>query len=250
MLVTNLIETRGRLAVISDPHGNLPALEAIMEHVQRGGEATILCLGDYVGYAPFHREVVEVLRRRGAVMLQGDVDAVAARQGTTRLMAGQLDEELRRLLGDLPIAARISMGEIQIVAFHGQLPEGSPLFDADPRLAAELHTVCTYAAQISTLAPDSLFPGIAGYLSADAYVFGHTHRQAYRRIGGKQFVNVAAAGRPRGDVRTSYALLTVADGELRVEFRKVAYDVGAVVEAIKTHGFPLLFAEELQSPPD
>jgi len=249
VLVTDFVEPPGRLAVLSDLHGNLPALEAILEDIGREGPTSLLCLGDYVGYAPLHREVVEALRQRGAVMLQGSLDAAAAKEGITPPMAGRLDDTLGRLLAGLPVAARVRMAGAEMVAFHGEIADDSPLFNADPRLAAELHTISHYAAELSTLDADSFFPALADYFSADIYVFGHTHREAYRRIAGKQFVNVAAAGRPRGDVRTTYALFTSPRGEPRVEFRKVAYNVRAVVAAIKAQGLPSRFAEELETPP-
>jgi predicted phosphodiesterase len=250
VLVTDFVEPLGRLAVLSDLHGNLPALEAILEDIGREGPTSLLCLGDYVGYAPLHREVVEALRQQGAVMLQGSLDAAAAKGNTTPQMKGRLDDTLQRLLAGLPVAARVRMAGAEVVAFHGNLPDDSPLFNADPRLAAELHAISHYAAELGTLDADSFFPVLADYLTADVYVFGHTHREAYRRIAGKQFVNVAAAGRPRGNVRASYALLTSPGGKLRVEFRKVAYNVRAVVDAIKAHCLPSRFAEELETPPE
>jgi len=250
MLVADIRELLRRLAIISDLHGNLPAVEAILEDVARQGRTGVLCLGNYVGYAPLHREVVETLRRRGAVMLQGNLDAVAASQGKRPHVVGQLDEGFRLLLADLPLAARLRLEDVGVVAFHGELSDVSPLFNEDPRLAAELHVVSRYAVELETLDEGSLFEALAEHLSADAYVFGHAQRAMSRHLGGKQFVGVPSAGRPRGDVRTGYALLTAQEGELRVEFRKVAYDVQAAVRAIKAHGFPSHFAEELQSPPD
>lgn len=250
MLVTELPETTGRLAVLSDIHGNLPALNAVLQDMEKEGPARLLCLGDYVGYTPFHRRVVGTLRRHGAVMLKGAMDARAAGQGATPEMPGELDDELRSTLAELSLAARLTLDGMEVVAFHGELPDDSPLFREEPRLAAELHAISRYIAEIATLQSDSLFPALAEHFSADAYVFGHTHREGYRRIAGRQFINVPAAGRPRGDVRAGYAILTAKEGELNVELRRVAYDVQAAADAIRAYGLPEQFAEELLDPPE
>ena len=250
MLVKEIVEPLSRLAVVSNLHGNLPALEAILEDIDREAPTSLLCLGNSIGYAPFNRQVVEALRQRGAVMLRGNLDDAAAKQGTLPLIAGQLDDASRSLLAGLPVAARFKMAKADVVAFHGEAPDDSPLFQADARLAAELHALSRYAPELETLEADSLFSDLAGHFSADAYVFGHTQSEVYRRMAGKQFVSVAPAGRPRGDVHASYALLTTSHEELRVEFRRVTYNVQAVVDAIKSHGLPARFAEELEMPLD
>jgi predicted phosphodiesterase len=61
-------------AVFSDVHGNLPALEAILEDIKDRGVASIICLGDLVGYGPFPNEVVALVRERGIPTIMGNYD--------------------------------------------------------------------------------------------------------------------------------------------------------------------------------
>ena len=64
----------GRLAVFSDVHGNLPALEAVLADIERRGVPNVLCLGDLVGYGPFPNEVAQRVRDLGIATVMGNYD--------------------------------------------------------------------------------------------------------------------------------------------------------------------------------
>ena len=58
-------------AVISCLHANLPAVQAVLNDIDRQGIDTITCLGDLVGYGPHPNEVVDLIRERGIASCQG-----------------------------------------------------------------------------------------------------------------------------------------------------------------------------------
>jgi len=88
----------------------------------------------------------------------------------------------------------------------------------------------------------------AGARSGDVICFGHTHKPWHRVVRGVHFVNTGSVGRPKdGDWRACYALLTVASGDIAVEFVRVEYDLGAVVSAILGSELPDEFADQLRS---
>ena len=67
-----------RIAVLSDIHGNLEALEAVLAEVDRHGVDLLYSLGDIVGYGPSPAACIEIVRSRAAVSLAGNHDAAVA----------------------------------------------------------------------------------------------------------------------------------------------------------------------------
>ena len=63
-----------RIAIFSDIHGNLPALDAVLTDIGRQHFDAVYCLGDLVGYAPFPNEVTERIRREGFPTVMGNYD--------------------------------------------------------------------------------------------------------------------------------------------------------------------------------
>jgi diadenosine tetraphosphatase ApaH/serine/threonine PP2A family protein phosphatase len=78
--------------------------------------------------------------------------------------------------------------------------------------------------------------------------FGHTHKPWHRVVDGMHFVNTGSVGRPKdGDRRAGYVRLDLGNGEARVEFVRVAYDVDATVRGVREAGLPEEFVEFLRS---
>jgi len=74
----------GRVAVFSDIHGNLPALEAVLADIRARGAADVICLGDLVGYGPFPNEVAQLVRRQdGEAEVACDLDVLGAVEGAS-----------------------------------------------------------------------------------------------------------------------------------------------------------------------
>ena len=67
----------GRVALVSDVHGNLPAFKAVLEDAQDEGVDEIWCLGDTVGYGPRPNECCRLVQERSTVCLVGNHDLVA-----------------------------------------------------------------------------------------------------------------------------------------------------------------------------
>ena len=88
----------------------------------------------------------------------------------------------------------------------------------------------------------------AGLEAGDVLCFGHTHKPWHREVEGVHFVNTGSVGRPKdGDPRAGYVLLDVGDGDVRVEFLRVAYDVEAAARGVVAAGLPEEFADFLRS---
>lgn len=228
------------IALISDIHGNLPALEAVLYDMTHRDAQVVWNLGDMLGYAPFPNEVIAKLKAIGAVNVIGNYDrkvlafAEKRRQWKKRKPAAKyaafhwndmhLLDESRAFLASLPEQVRCPFGDLEALLVHG-----SPA-SIDELLGAET--------------PDLRLAELAELAQVDLVVCGHSHEPFVRRVGHCWFVNPGSVGRPEGgDWRASYAMMHLAKEGVEVELRRVAYDVERVARAVHAAGLPTAFVE-------
>jgi predicted phosphodiesterase len=203
------------LGLVYDVHGNLPALEAVLEDATSAGVDRFLLGGDYALFGAWPLETVERLRELDAVWIRGNGERwTASPEDAPEAVHGAI-AKCRELLGSEVTAELASLDESHteegVLYCHGSpvsdvrsfMPEPSDE-DAELLLGAEPRRV----------------------------VFGHTHL-AFRRQGpgAIDLVNPGSVGMPLdGDHRAAYAL--VDDGG-EVEHRRVAYDHAASAAAVR-----------------
>jgi predicted phosphodiesterase len=244
-----------RYALISDVHGNLPALEAVLADIDvRGDAAAVHHLGDLVGYAPWPNEVVELLRGRGIAGVAGNYDSTVAtdyahcgcRYEEPRQEAlahasytwtrGHVSGETKRWLGGLPF--RLDLRPLgghrsgpRLILIHGN-PVLNTVYWTEDR-------------------SDDFCRKMAGQLSAkpgDVVAFGHTHKAWQRVVDGIRFVNTGSVGRPKdGDWRAGYALVDLDESASAVTFVRVEYDLARATAAIRESELPDEFADILET---
>jgi len=229
-----------KIALLSDIHGNLPALEAVLEDAAQEGIAGIWNLGDMLGYAPFPNEVLRRLREVGAVSIVGNYDRkvldFASKAGAwkrtkppAKYIAFQwndshLEGKSRRLLRSLPEQVRRNVKGFDVLMVHGS-----------PASIDEL---------IGSTTPRQRLAELARAAHADVVVCGHSHDPFVRRVGEVWFVNPGSVGRPEGgDWRASYAILEFSKEDLNVDHRRIAYDIDRVARAVHAAGLPKGFID-------
>ena len=233
-----------KIAVFSDVHGNLSALEAVLDDIARQAPDAVYCLGDLVGYAPFPNEVIERVRDARIPTVMGNYDDGV---GYDRDECGcAYREERERQLGDQSLAWTKSHVTAENKTFLRSL---SPAirFNADGKRILLVHgsprRINEYLFEDRPL---SSFERLAAQSDADIVLFGHTHRPYTKPAGGVLFVNVGSVGKPKdGNWRACYALLT--PGEARVEFRWIEDDVAKVASAIRASELPDEFAADIET---
>ena len=235
-----------RIAILSDIHANLPALEAVLAAL--GRVDAVWHLGDVVGYGPHPDEVVARLRELGAVGVRGNHDGTALDLS----MAEWFNPDARRAIEWT--ARRISPATR---AWLAGLPErremdGLTLVHGSPRDPAWEYIMTTAAATANLDA-----------FATSHLLFGHTHVPiAYRDDGGRMrtfqpmdgsslvldarrtLANPGSVGQPRdGDPRASALILDTATSSLT--WRRVAYPIATTQADIRAVGLPGWLADRL-----
>jgi len=230
------------LGLISDVHGNQPALEAVladMPDVDR-----IYHCGDAVGYNPFPHRVLETFATEGIISIQGNhdrkistnIDSMGTatepearndaefRPSDLARAAGvwtheQLDAEEMEYLANLPAELNIENGDVKLV--HGKPG------DQDGRLY-----------------PEDYGPRLFG--DESILVHGHTHVQHAERFDGRLLVNPGSVGQPRdGDPRAAYAVINVETTS--VTLHRISYPIEEVVSKIQQTPLPDLLSRWLKN---
>jgi diadenosine tetraphosphatase ApaH/serine/threonine PP2A family protein phosphatase len=241
---------RVRVAVISDVHANLYALEAVLGEIDRDPPDAIWCLGDTVGYGPRPNECCTLVRERAHLTLVGNHDLVALGEGGTaahdfnpeaaaasRWTQEELTEESRAFLGSLEPTAESDGVQL----FHGSPRD--PVWDYVLTEAIALESLAlttaplvlvghTHVATALVLAEDVLDGGLA----PDGL------EASIER--GRWLLNPGSVGQPRdGNPDASFLELDLASRTAR--FRRVAYPVARTQEEIRERGLPDALAERL-----
>jgi putative phosphoesterase len=232
------------VAVITDIHGNLPALEAALDRIEELGIDRVYCGGDLVGYGPHPNEVCALVEDRAIPTIYGNYDYAIARDLEDCGCAYVTKED--RELGQRSVAWTLEHTDARSKAFMRELPFDLR-FDLGGQRVRLVHgsprKVNEYLFEDK---PDSLYHRLAGQAEADVLVFGHTHKPWIRTFDDVLFVNCGSVGKPKdGDPRAAFAVLRGANGEVRAEIERVAYDAGAVAREIAAAGLPAEYAEKL-----
>jgi putative phosphoesterase len=218
-----------RVAALYDIHGNLPALEAVLQDV-RQAEVDLVVVGGDVLPGPMPCETIACLLDLEIpvrfIRGNGDREVLAQRAGVEtgaipesfrevmRWVAQELSPEYERLLASWPETLRVEIPGLGEVLFC----------HATPRSDTEIFTRLT--------PEDSLLPVFEG-LDVPVVVCGHTHMQLDRTIGGIRVVNAGSVGIPFGEPGADWLLLGPG-----VQLRHTPYDLTQAAERIRGTKYP------------
>lgn len=224
----------GTIAVISDVHANLEALEAVLSQA-RGMD--LYCLGDLVDYGASPNEVVEMVRREARVVVMGNHD-LAAVTGDTSLFNARAEISSKWTAKTLSGANRDYLRKLPrdwkstVAAVPAYFAHGSPDDQMWEYVEPSTH--------------HDLFGHYLTKLDVRVIGLGHTHIPYVRREGTGVVFNPGSVGQPRdGDPRASWATVSVEGDTLGVEIQRVEYDVDAAASKIRKAGLPESHAERL-----
>ena len=223
-----------RVAALNDIHGNLPALEAVLDEVERANPDLIVVGGDVAG-GPMPAETLDRLiqldREIAFVRGNGERELVRAfdrprrdddepgkgrRQHRLRWTASKLTQRHRDFLAGFTDPIVIAVEGLGPVLFcHGS-----------PRSEDEI---------ITAVSSEERLRGILDGVEQQVIVCGHTHHQFDRRVAGRRVINAGSVGMPyEGTTGLAYWALLGPE----VELRQTGYDFAAALQAIRSTGYP------------
>jgi putative phosphoesterase len=236
--------SQDRVAVITDIHGNLAALESTLEWIDAAGVERIFCGGDLVGYGAHPNEVCALIEQREIPAIYGNYDYAIARdledcgcayvsdhdrelgQRSVAWTLEHTDQPAKDYMRELPFDLRFDVGGIPVHLVHGS-----------PRKVNEY---------LFEDKPASLYERLASAETDRALVFGHTHKPWMHEFGGVLFVNCGSVGKPKdGDPRAGFALLEESGGALHVTIQRVEYDARQAARDVAAAGLPIEYADKL-----
>ncbi len=243
-----------QLALISDIHANLPALEAVLTDIDARGIRAVYHLGDLVGYAPWPNEVVGLIQDRRIPGVAGNYDSTVATH--YKHCGCKYEDPRQEALSHESFAWTLEAASVETKVILGALPFRLDFRPLGGHLGGPTVILVHGTPTLNTLYWTSdrsddfclKMAGHAGAKAGDVIAFGHTHLPWHREVGGIHFVNTGSVGRPKdGDWRAGYILLNVGEGKPTVEIVRVPYDVERAMTAIRTSTLPADFAEFLRT---
>lgn len=253
-----------KIALFSDIHANLPALEAFFKSVEAQKPDAIYCLGDLVGYNIWPNEVINEIRKRGIPTIAGNYDFGIGRAGDDCGCAYKTDEEkangaisisftnqivkeeerqyLRSLPAHLKVEFQLNDDKLNLLLVHGS-----------PRKINEYLFEDRDEKSLWRIMQDA---------DADIMCFGHTHKPYHRILPSvaeenqhyRHAINIGSVGKPKdGDNRGGYVILHIDRNSsimkkesIRVEFIRFEYDVEKAAKAVEDSPLPNAYAESLR----
>lgn len=253
-----------KIALFSDIHANLPALEACLKSIDAQQPDAVYCLGDLVGYNIWPNEVIDIIRKRGIPTIAGNYDFGIGRTSDDCGCAYKTDEEkamgkisisftnqivkenertyLRTLPAHIKVEFQLNNDKLNLLLVHGSPRKINEYLFEDRDEKSMLR--------------------IMEQADADIMCFGHTHKPYHRILNSgidgqnhfRHAINIGSVGKPKdGNPRGCYVLLTINDNSsvldkdsIQVEFIRFDYDVEKAAKAVEDSPLPNEYANMLR----
>ena len=253
-----------KIALFSDIHANLPALDAFFEDLGKHRPDATYCLGDLVGYNIWPNEVINEIRKRQIPTIAGNYDFGIGRRSDDCGCAYKSDEE--KTNGAVSISFTNEIVNDEERAYLRTLPAHINL---EFQLNGEKATILLVHGSPRRIneylfedRADKSLLRIMRDANADVMCFGHTHKPYHKALPDaenepvlyRHAINIGSIGKPKdGDKRGCYVLLTI-DGNfakgkkdgISVDFIRFEYDVEKAAKAVEGGILPNAYAEALR----
>jgi len=221
-----------RMAIVSDIHGNITALEAVLADLRETSPDLILHGGDLVQGGSNSPAVVDRIRELGWPGVMGNTDELLWRPASLEEFAAQSPQlaTLWAAIGEMARVEREALGEERL----GWL-SSLPLAHREDSLAL-VHAGPSSAWRApAPEASDAELDAVYGPLTRPVVVYGHVHRSFVRRLPGRIVANTGSVSLSYdGDPRAAYLLLDDSEPSIR----RVSYEVEREVQALSGSGIP------------
>jgi putative phosphoesterase len=220
-----------QLAIISDIHANLIALDAVLKDIKNSGLTQIYCLGDLVDFAPWGNEVIDRIQEKNIPCLLGNHDQrIAFDEAIIPLPHHEISAPHKKWLATLPynieLTFKLGTSFRKILLVHASLQSNDEyIHESTPKHA------------LSTLLKQR---------AIDILVMGHTHHSYIQQDGDVFFINCGSVGRSKEkDRKATYTIITLSEKQINAEIVKVDYPISAVANAIYDSNIPDFYGDFL-----
>jgi len=240
-----------RVAVVSDIHGNLPALEVVMRHIESLGVDSLLCCGDLVGYGADPGACIDTIRAKAARCIRGNHEIALLDPRQADMFNEYAREAIYWTMGALN---RIQMDYIKalgdnarwedFIIAHGSFIDPDEYVFSEHQAALSLGVMpCRLGCIGHTHYPEAYSLDSDGDVGSNPDgIYGEGRFEL--KLGCKYLVNAGSVGQPRdGDNRASLLLFDLTGGW--AEIIRLEYDINRAAEAIKDAGLPPILGTRL-----
>ncbi|MCI3920395.1 metallophosphatase family protein [Paenibacillus sp. TRM 82003] len=231
-----------RIAIISDIHGNMPALDAVLEDMKQRNIERIFCLGDLVGKGPHSDRAVDAIRMRCQAVVRGNWDEFIGEptdQETLLWHQAKLGEERIRYLAALPFSHEFDMSGRRIRLFHASEESVHVRVQPWDSLERRLQMFAPHGDEES---------------APDVVAYGDVHNAYVQHLKGRTLINVGSVGNPLDIPQAAYVILEGTYGSretaaFSIQIVRVPYDIELAVRQAEDEGMPALeaYAKELRT---
>ncbi|MGC8745741.1 MAG: metallophosphoesterase family protein [Candidatus Saccharicenans sp.] len=257
-----------KIAIFSDIHGNLFALQAVLEDIKKHGVDMAFCGGDLVGYGAHPNEVISLIRQHQIPTIMGNYDQGIGNDSDDCGCAYR--DELSKALGKRSIAWTKERVTPENKAYLRNLPERLSLTINGKKILMVHGSPRKINEYLFEDRPVGSVVRLFENEKVDIITCGHTHLPYVRQMiveegletitgpdgqptsrpkpGGMYIlVNSGSVGKPKdGDPRAGYALLDFWDGGIKYEIVHLPYEVEAAAQAVEQSGLPVEYADMLR----
>lgn len=229
-----------KIAIISDIHGNMEALDAVLKDIEKQNCDKIFCLGDIAMAGPeplkLVKKIKEMSLNENFVIIQGNTDE----------KLGTYDKNFEEILDkNIPVMANAYRADLKELSdddkkFLSSLPEKLILKENGVKIMLCHGSPRKNDENITTDIDLKLLQKITNDVNADVIFCGHTHVPCgFVTENEKTIVNVGSVGRPFSETpKSCYAIINIDDNaDFGIEHRLVDYDFKTAAEKLKARGF-------------
>ena len=223
-----------RLAILSDIHGNLTALEAVLQDLSQFPVDHVIVAGDVIDRGPFSVQVLERVTREGWAVIRGNAELYLLDYGTPRAPAEwndlslfPLHPRLHRQLNGHWLTAIAAWPDTLSLRF----PDAPPVrvVHGSPRSPREL---------IYPISTDAEIEAMLSGIEETTVITGHTHLAMERRVGHWHILNPGTVGQPIDGVSSaSYMVLAGDEGGWQPTFRRVPFNPEPLLQECERQGY-------------
>ncbi len=235
-----------RIAVISDIHSNLHALDAVLKDIAGKAIERIYCAGDFVGYGPHPNQVVELVKTNKIPAVMGNYDDAI---GNMRMICGcEYKDEVSQRLGEISMAW--TRGEItgENRLWLGRLPQRIRFSLSGLRVMMVHGSPWALNEYIFEDAAEDYLDSLLRENDADVLICGHTHLPFIRKTAAGYIVNAGSVGKPKhGNPNAAYVVLGPDQGGLKASIIEVPYNYEQTAREIEKSDLPNEFADHIRT---